>query len=833
MKKFPKQIIIGSALCLVLAAGYAVHSHNKLSDSDYESADTVLNAVYEMADGSSDAQAEAVTRQICEYLQTCAEVDADSVRVNGNEVMWNTQNGITCSYSPYLEEIMSRTPSQSADAGDNTQIISYAKRGTPHGSDIYLFEPYYGLSDDFTDHYQNEAKELAEKSGGTYHYYKGSAANVENIADALEKGGVVIFNSHGTTDYSGENSDNTSGATTSYLCLQTGNGLTTKDYSDGHAVYGGTRDGLSYYQVDGTVLTDHMDKQGSNGLVWMAICLGMSTDGLEQPLMDHGAGAVYGYSQSVTFKGDACFSSYFYDSLESGNDAAQAIADMKDACGEWDYSPKLCAKANLSTFYMARTKEDAQKSRAAFPIFVSAEDPYPGHGKADDTQDVYSTWKLNDHFTVTAQSADEQMGTVSVNGLTVEAVPNEGYQAKSCTVKPENAAVVTKDGNTFRISQLTENCEITVDFEQRKQGTVTFHVPEGMEQAQQNAYLGDSIALPEPTGTLETEEVQYAFAGWSETPIEKPTKTAKFYETGESYLVSEEAQELYAVFTYLGDAQGNACQFTRADAQETDRTGLYIISGENSAARCDGSNAEYAMPFVSNEQNGMLADGDLLNRPLQAYTVKINRVSGTSSYVIRLNGAKQTAYLASSGDSDALTTTANFGKEEARWNIAFEDENMVISSAKYPKRTLRYVDNGAVQYLACTEDDSGQSLIWYKGASDVRTWYTGVCLPTGSLDIILSADKTFENGQPLHASVTAINDSALRRTAVIYLAQYRDNGAMLHTSVLKTVAIPAGKSITQQLQEDSIDSDAKTIKLMVLDSSTQKPLCAACELTRQ
>ncbi len=47
---------------------------------------------------------------------------------------------------------------------------------------------------------------------------------------------------------------------------------------------------MKYFLVDGTVIADHMDAdaQANNGLLWMAICLGMATDGLEKPLMDRG-----------------------------------------------------------------------------------------------------------------------------------------------------------------------------------------------------------------------------------------------------------------------------------------------------------------------------------------------------------------------------------------------------------------------------------------------------------------------------------------------------------------------------------------------------------------
>ena len=197
---------------------------------------------------------------------------------------WQTDAGITCSYNPQLASISERA--QEPAQTETLESIP-ALRGVQHGRDVYLFQPYYGLDSSFTRQYYEEGQRIAAKSEGTFYYYKTEAATVDAIADAVESGGVILFDSHGTTDYTGDNEDYTSKATTSYLCLQSGEGLTTEDYAGGHAVYGGSGiNGMRYYEVDGTVIANHMEKPANGGLVWMAICLGMATDGLEGPLMD-------------------------------------------------------------------------------------------------------------------------------------------------------------------------------------------------------------------------------------------------------------------------------------------------------------------------------------------------------------------------------------------------------------------------------------------------------------------------------------------------------------------------------------------------------------------
>ena len=134
---------------------------------------------------------------------------------------------------------------------------------------------------------------------------------------------------------------------------------------------------MRYYEVDGTVIANHMEKPANGGLVWMAICLGMATDGLEGPLMDAGVGVVYGYSQSVTFIGDYCFEEEFFNKLLQGGTVAESIRTMKARYGNWDCSPAILGSDSSQT---AASLEEAVRKHAAFPIVVSAEDAYPGHG---------------------------------------------------------------------------------------------------------------------------------------------------------------------------------------------------------------------------------------------------------------------------------------------------------------------------------------------------------------------------------------------------------------------------------------------------------------------
>lgn len=387
-----------------------------------------------------------------------------TLRWNGeDQFTFETTVGVTCGYSARLRNIARNAKPGRAPAEAETQVISYAKKNAPHGKDVYLIEPYYQIDSSFTKQYQNEGKAIAEATGGLYHLYTKTAATIDAVATAVESGAVVIFDSHGDTNFA-RGDDYTSGATTSYLLLQTGSGLTDADYADDkgiyHAVYYGSYGSMKYYAVDGTCIANHMDVKAPHSLLWMAICLGMATNGLHAPLRANGVEVAYGYSQSVTFDYDYLWEETFFDEMIAGNTVANAIATMKKEVGEWDYCDYY------DTIYWARQYD------CAFPIVVSSEDVYPGHGNVDALQNVYSTWKLYANevcmHTSTTQNMIEptcelegSLQTICTNcGALVasEVLPALGHNAAITTTEP----TCTQPGS---IMTYCDRCHLTFSLE--------------------------------------------------------------------------------------------------------------------------------------------------------------------------------------------------------------------------------------------------------------------------------------------------------------------------------------------------------------------------------
>ncbi len=404
MKKFYKAFLSALlAVALLLTLLPANVGAKAPQMPDYTQADEIFEGLYHclrsrkapMDDAGRAAAAAA-------YIEQADGVKPGTVRRRGNALTWETTDGVACHFSPHLYELMTegQTSSREDTISRKTMELTLPAVKSPEvsGRDVYLFAPYYELDNSFEGvggSYDNWGGILAHFAGGNYYRYEREEATIDALANALEDSAVVLIDSHGDTD-TGDSYDPTS----SYICLQSGEGITAADYAYdpdagvSHAYYGGTSgDGrLSYYEVDGTAISNHMDRNASNNLLWNAICFGMTTEGICAPLMERGVAVVYGYSQEVSFGGDQYWMETIMEELTNASAFHEAIAEMKRICGAWDYSKQICEYNSWSSFWINHTAADAVKNVDAFPVVVSAEDAYPEN--PDAPQVVKSQWQL-------------------------------------------------------------------------------------------------------------------------------------------------------------------------------------------------------------------------------------------------------------------------------------------------------------------------------------------------------------------------------------------------------------------------------------------------------
>ena len=360
----------------------------EMGDEAYADADAVFAQIGKMENAPEKKNvSQTELADAAEKIVLASDSYAEgSLERNGDSFTWWTDDGIRCIYSPYMREKYANMEAPEDPEPDGVYNEPLPQRAGEKRQ-VYLVGPYYGYDTSFTNQYKNEAKAIASAIGDTdgYTLYSGKAATVDKVATAIENGAVVIFDSHGATDYSGdprgkdpfgyEVYDYVSRAENSYLCLTSRTGLTDADFADG-AAYFVDADGISGAFVNGEAIVNHMDKNSPSGLVWMAMCLGMATDTFCEPFRAYGVEVVYGYSQSITFAMDYLYEETFWDNMTAGKSVADSVAAMKEKWGQWDYSAQMCEYYEIPIHYA--TVADARKYYASFPVVVSDEDFYPG-----------------------------------------------------------------------------------------------------------------------------------------------------------------------------------------------------------------------------------------------------------------------------------------------------------------------------------------------------------------------------------------------------------------------------------------------------------------------
>ena len=169
----------------------------------------------------------AATADIAEMVLASDTYVEGSMLEVGDGFFWQTTTGITCGYFPYqrYEEdgYVAPIPTRNATASALTAFNA----STATSADVCLVCPMYSEDSTFKETYGNETKEIATARGGKGWKLLNTNATVTNIAKAFETCGVVIFDSHGNTDWgffdggsdgTGK-ADNVSKANTSYICL--------------------------------------------------------------------------------------------------------------------------------------------------------------------------------------------------------------------------------------------------------------------------------------------------------------------------------------------------------------------------------------------------------------------------------------------------------------------------------------------------------------------------------------------------------------------------------------------------------------------------------------
>ncbi len=742
---------------------YTEEEHAAIESDVFVRIQTVKDAAAATMGGAvnmTEADFIALLPQVESAIKSSDTYVAGSLQRNGNLLIWDTTIGIPCCYSPRMEAKLAANgiPGADPEALADTVVTSFADRGGWPGSmDVGVFQPYYGIDGSFTTQYADEGVSIAEATGGTNTTYIAANATIDNIAKAIEDCGVVIFDSHGTTDYEGYDGY-TSQANTSYLCLTTSAGITSEDTEPQTGPYGTYRHcmkGSGYAYVDGTCMTNHMNGDSPNGHVWMAICLGMATDGLEAPLRSRGAEVVYGYSQSVSFTGDYAYERYFWEKMKNGSEVNEAAAYMKQKVGN----------------------RDPYTNPPAYPIFSTSEDVYPGHGNVDKVQAVYSTWTLFTQYKITALANNEAWGKVSLSGSTITAMPESGYYIAGYEVV-SGTATVTQYGSTFKV-KASSDCTIRIDFAAKTPAVLNFSVPEGVTCAPINSYQGDDVVLPVPEGTVTAGEYACTFRGWTTEPVTEPVaEMPACLRSGTAMMLTSTEQTLYALYGYLVPEDVPEGQFGRVETEPASWEDDYVITYNGTVAldasgQLTGTRIGASSAVVNLADAGVASSETLLCNVPDTLVYHIVQ-DGNDVYTLKMKNSDY--YLSVTSNADMLTTTKTLS-DKCRWTISMEGDVPVLTNVAYPARSLQY--NTSSKLFRAYSTGSQAALTLYAAAKGT-TWFTTDPKDPNAFDAISITGQPTDFTGPLNSYATFHVEAA--GTGLTYQWQSYTNGKWVNNS---------------------------------------------------
>ncbi len=677
----------------------------------------------------------ALVPQVIEAVEASETYVPGTLQQNGSFLVWETTVGLPCCYSPRMEAELHNTENEpSAEeialaqerADALFEELSAVKGGWPSSAKIGLIQPYWESNSSYADSsfkpyspsYKAAWQAFCTATGGEGMRYTMNNATVDNIASVMSQCGLVMFDSHGTTDYDGYNEDYTSHANSSYLCLITNAGVTSQDTQAKQGEFGTYYDcisGSGYAYVNGTCIANHMgENRAPHSFLYMGICLGMATDKMEAGLRDKGVEAVWGYSQSVSFVGDEKYLKDLMNYIKDGDTLAVAASKVKAQYGDWDpaypnYSYSQCVANHI-----------------AFPIVASAEDPYPGHGNVDVIQTVNSTWTLYTQFIITALTNNPEWGTVQVDYQTITATPAYGYYVDDYEVV-SGTANVSREGNVFTV-EAESDCTIQINFAPRDPAVVQFSVPNGVSCESIEAYVGDEITLPEPQGEPAVESRSFRFLGWATSPMEADSLDCPEYlPAGTSFKLRSTETTFYALYTYFVAVEGlNDDQFVRVDEAPHTWPNEYVISYDGAYAlgattACFGSNVNNKLgtkkAVVDLSDAGLVYEDNILNGVTDDVTYVIE-ASENGTFTIKMKSTNQ--YLAMAADSDSLTAYTSSNSDKTRWTISYGPNGPVLTNAKYSNRFLQY-DDSAKAFMCFNTAKKGLTL-FAKAKGD--NWFT-------------------------------------------------------------------------------------------------------------
>lgn len=367
--------------------------------------------------------------------------------------------------------------------------------------------------------------------------------------------------------------------------------------------------------------------------------------------------------------------------------------------------------------------------------------------RADCRNGDYSGWVSGGSFTtlnytLSANSNDVDLGTVSVSGFVITASPDDcaQYASPAYTVTSGSATVEQVD-NIFTVTP-SSNCTVRINFEAKPTYNVNWIV--GGSTIRTRSYCQGSTILAGdvPTAPTSGNCDGKTFIGWS--AIEVPeTDDEPTFATAAGTIVNGE-MNYYAVFAEASEA-GHA-EYIKVTSSQTDWTGKYLIaydgetfmdgalSGGTTGIGANGASIDPSSNLVGNTINTTWGD---------AHCLEVVSVDG--GYVMKtLTGD----YIYQTSNSNGMATTTNLRTAEEH-PLAFSfvsENNIAISIANLAPTPLLHYNTQNSGFFRFYNNGTQNPVYMYKRSGDVTySAYSTSCIPCEADATVSSTALTYSD----------------------------------------------------------------------------------------
>lgn len=337
-------------------------------------------------------------------------------------------------------------------------------------------------------------------------------------------------------------------------------------------------------------------------------------------------------------------------------------------------------------------------------------------------------------YTIRLSVNDLSLGSASLNGNLITAVPAENCLVSGYTVL-SGSATVTQDGNTFAVEP-SADCHIQIQFRKKASVTLTFQGAETM-----TGFEGDCVLLPQAP----TPPEGYTFIGWCTDQIEESTSIPTYFEEGSSYTLTESTQ-FYGLYSHTAEVAVANGNYTKVTAPPTDWSGDYVLVYES---------GKYIF-------NGALSNPNTMGN-YRSVSITKNTIPYSSAHSYRLTVAKRSdgayslrcasgVYIGSAGSYSGLSYSAS---DQYSNRIELNSDSTVTITAGNGFKLGCFSAVKRFQYFSGSSN-YGAVTLYRRATSEPATVYTTE-LPASALDetILIRHSLNLASDISINYAVTA------------------------------------------------------------------------------